>query len=34
MINGEGREMLLKTMVAILSLWFAAMSLILLGRWL
>ncbi len=34
MINGEGREMVSQTMAAILSLWFAAMGLILLGRWL
>jgi hypothetical protein len=34
MINREGREMVIQTMVAILSLWFAVMGLILLGRWL
>jgi hypothetical protein len=34
MINGKGREMVLQTMVAILSLWFGVMGLILMGRWL
>jgi hypothetical protein len=34
MINGDGREMVLQAMSAILSLWFAAMGLILMGRWL
>ena len=34
MIDGGEREMVLQTMVAILSLWFAAMGLILMGRWL
>jgi hypothetical protein len=34
MINGEGREMISQTIAAILSLWFAAMGVILMGRWL
>jgi hypothetical protein len=34
MINGEKREMAIQTMVAIFSLWFAAMGLLLMGRWL
>jgi hypothetical protein len=34
MINGEGREMVMQTMVAILSLWFAGLGLLLIGRWL
>jgi hypothetical protein len=34
MINGEGREMVLQAMMAILSLWFTAMGLRLIGRWL
>jgi hypothetical protein len=33
MINGEGREMVSQTIVAILSLWFAAVGLTLMGRW-
>jgi hypothetical protein len=34
MIDSEGREMVIQTIVAILSLWFAAMGLTLMGRWL
>jgi hypothetical protein len=34
MTNGEGRELAPQTMAAILSMWFADMGLLLMGRWL
>jgi hypothetical protein len=34
MISGEGREMVSQTIAAILSLWFAGMGVVLMGRWL